>query len=105
MTPLQRALAAVSGPPLASGLAVHPGEILREELHARDLTQAAFAEELGRPAQLVNDICTGKRSVTAKTALDFERVLGASADFWVRLQAAYDLDVARVRAAKAGGAK
>jgi addiction module HigA family antidote len=104
VTPLQRAMASVSGPPLAPGLAVHPGEILREEIQARGLTQTALAEQLRRPVQLVNEVCTGKRSVTPATALGLERVLGVSADFWVRLQAAYDLDIARVRAAKAGGA-
>lgn len=103
MTPLQRALASATGIPLAPGFAVHPGEILREELEARGLTQTAFAEQLGRSAQLVSEICTGKKSVTPETALGFERVLGVSADFWVRLQAAYALDVARMRAAKAAG--
>lgn len=105
MTDLQRLVASLIGRPLAPGLAVHPGEILREELQTRGLTQAAFAEQLGRPAQLVSEIVTGTKGITARTALDFERVLGVSADFWMRLQAAYELDVARVRVARAGGAQ
>jgi len=76
---------------------VHPGEILREELKARELTQAACAEAAGRSVQVVNLIITGKKRITPDTALDLERALGVSADFWSRLQVDHDLWVARQR--------
>lgn len=72
-----------------------PGEVLRVELASRGLTQAAFAEQIGRPAQVVNEIVNGKKVVTAATARDFERVLGIEAGFWCHLQADYSLHVAQ----------
>lgn len=81
--------------PLAES--VHPGEILREELKARGLTQAACAELIGRSDCVISLIVTGKKSITADTALDLEHGLGISADFWSRLQADHNLWVARQR--------
>jgi addiction module HigA family antidote len=78
---------------------VHPGEILREELKARGLTQLACAELAGRSVQVINLIINGKKGITPDTALDLERGLGVSAGFWVRLQAEHDLAVARQRRA------
>lgn len=76
---------------------VHPGEILREELQARGLTQLACAALIGRSAEVVNMIIRGKKRITADTALDLEHGLGISAEFWVRCQADHDLVVARSR--------
>lgn len=78
---------------------VHPGEILREELKARGLTQLACAALMGRSVRVVNRIIKGRQSIIADTALDLERALGVSAGFWVRLQAEHDLCVARQRRA------
>lgn len=75
----------------------HPGEILREELKARGLTQLACAVMIGRSPQVVNLIIKGKKNITADTALDLEQGLGISAEFWVRVQAEHDLCVARQR--------
>lgn len=88
----------VNSTKLYVGLAVHPGESLREELEARGLSQRAFAAQIARPAQVINEICRGKKAITASTALALERGLdGVSAEFWVRLQADYDLALARLR--------
>lgn len=87
------------GPVVAES--VHPGEILREELKARGLTQQACAEMIGRPVQVVNLIINGKKNIKPGTALDLERGLGISAGFWVRLQADHDLHVARRRRGEA----
>lgn len=76
---------------------VHPGEILRDELKARGLTQVACAALTGRPVRVVNRIIKGRHSITADTALDLEKALGVSAGFWVWLQAEHDLWVARQR--------
>lgn len=83
---------------------VHPGEILREELKARGLTQQVFADSVGRPLRIINQIIKGRKRITPDTALDLERGLGVSADFWSRLQADHDLHVARQRRATGGRA-
>jgi addiction module HigA family antidote len=85
--------------PFSPDWSIHPGEILREELKARGLTQHAFAEKAGRSVQVINLIINGKKGITPDTALDLERGLGVSAGFWVRLQAEHDLAVARQRRA------
>jgi HTH-type transcriptional regulator/antitoxin HigA len=95
VTALLRGLAATVAP--GPGWAIHPGEILREELAERGLSQAAFAAQIGRPAQMVSEIITGKKGVTPQTALDFELALGIQADFWVHVQADHDLNAARAR--------
>lgn len=81
-----------------SDWAIHPGELLAEELEVRAMTQKALASALGRPAQAVNEIIRGKKSITADTAVGLERVLGTPAYLWLRLQAAHDLALARARA-------
>jgi len=73
-------------------IAAHPGEILREEfLDPLQVTQVAFAEHIGVPVQRVNEIIRGKRGVTAATAWLFAQALGTTAEFWLNLQAGYDL--------------
>ncbi len=80
------------------GLAIPPGETVQEELDARGLSQLQLALLIGRPPQVVNEICRGKKAITADTALALESVLdGISAEFWLRLQADYHLAVARLR--------
>ena len=71
--------------------AVHPGEILKEELGARHLSGPALALKLRIPPQRVNDVIAGRRSLTAETALRLARYFGNDAAFWLSLQTAYDL--------------
>ncbi len=70
---------------------VAPGEILQEELQARGWTQSDLAQILGRPAQVISEIVTGRKSVTAETAVALGKALGTSAEFWLNLQTAYSL--------------
>ena len=79
-----------------SNLPIHPGETLVEELAVRELSQAQLARQMGRPLQTINAICTGKKSITAETALDLERVLEIPARVWLGLQAEYDETRARL---------
>ena len=75
---------------------VHPGEILAEEfLHPLGLSQNKAALAMRVPPRRINEIVHGRRSVTADTALRLARYFGTTADFWVNLQARYDLEVAR----------
>ena len=73
---------------------VHPGEILSEEfLKPMNLSQNRLALSIGVPARRINEIVLGKRSVSADTALRLARFFRVSPEFWLGLQAQYDLDV------------
>ena len=74
-----------------------PGECLREELETRGMTQAALARAMQRPIQVVSAIILGKKSITADTALQLERVLGISAEYWLNLEMYHQLALARRR--------
>jgi HTH-type transcriptional regulator/antitoxin HigA len=78
-----------------SGLPIPPGVTLREELTERGITQTAFARQIGRPIQMVNEIIKGKKSITADTAIAFEKALGISAELWLKLEASYQISKAR----------
>jgi addiction module HigA family antidote len=80
---------------------VHPGEILNEDVLAPLAISAnQFAQALRVPTNRITEIIAGRRTVTADTALRLSRYLGTSPEFWLGLQAEYDLDVARIEAAK-----
>lgn len=88
-------MASASGARIESNLAIHPGELLAEELEAREMTQKQLALAMGRPPQAINEIVRGKKAITAETALQLERVLGIPAHLWMNLQTRYDLTRAR----------
>lgn len=76
----------------------HPGEVLREEfLKAMGLSQYALAKALGVPQIRVSEIVNGKRAVTPDTALRLARYFRTTAEFWMGMQATYDLETARDR--------
>jgi len=75
---------------------VHPGEILLEEfLKPMDISQNRLARAMGVPPRRINEIVHGKCAVTADTALRLSRALGTTEQFWMGLQADYDLEEAR----------
>ena len=70
----------------------HPGVMLLEEfLKPGEITQAALAERMGVPVQLVNTLIKGKRGVSAKSALLLSRALKTTPQYWMNLQATFDL--------------
>ncbi len=72
---------------------IHPGETLREDfLKPLGLSVNRLAMELHVPATRINDIVRGRRAVTADTALRLSRFFGTSPQFWMNLQANYDLE-------------
>lgn len=74
----------------------HPGVILLKEfLEPLGQSQKALAVHLGIPIQRVNEVVRGKRGVTPKTAWLLGEALKTSPEFWLNLQAAYDLSVNR----------
>lgn len=72
-----------------------PGEFLKEELEARGWSQTDFAEILGRPIRLVNEIIAGKRGITPETARGLGQALGTSAQFWLNLESMYRLSLVK----------
>ena len=73
---------------------VHPGEILLEEfLKPLGMSQHRLAKEMSVPPRRINEIVHGTRAVTADTALRLSRFFGTTAQFWMNLQTAYDLEV------------
>ncbi|MDZ4858180.1 MAG: HigA family addiction module antitoxin [Candidatus Hydrogenedentes bacterium] len=74
---------------------VTPGELLREEfLVPMDLSQYRVAKEIDVPAQRIGEIVAGKRTITADTDLRLCKFFGLSNGYWLRAQAAHDIEVA-----------
>ena len=80
---------------IKSGLpAIHPGEFLREILEDRGISQAQFARAIGVAPMRISHVVKGTRPVTAELALLFNRAIGQSPQYWLNLQATYDLKIA-----------
>ena len=80
---------------------IHPGEILADELEDLGLTAKRLAEILQVPPNRLYQLLSGKRNITADTALRLGQYFGMSPDFWMNLQSAYELDLARQHAGDA----
>jgi addiction module HigA family antidote len=74
---------------------VHPGRTLAAELAVRELTANALALKLRVPPNRLSDIVRGHRAISPETALRLGRYFGNGAQFWMNLQASYDLALAR----------
>ena len=70
---------------------IHPGRILKRELATRGLSASKLALALRVPSGRITSILNGKRAITPETALRLGRFFGNSAQFWLNLQARYDL--------------
>jgi len=77
---------------------VHPGAVLKDELEEIGVTPAAFARQINVPPNRVGQIIAGKRSVTGDTALRLGHWFDVEPQFWLNLQAQFDLVVADQRA-------
>jgi addiction module HigA family antidote len=73
---------------------VHPGEILRDELEELDMSLTEFARQIQVPANRVSQILAGKRAVTGDTALRLGHWFGMDPQFWLNLQAQFELAIA-----------
>lgn len=90
--PTKSRLKTITRDPSWLGPAIPPGEILLEEfLKPMDMAQVEVARRLGISLNRLNEIVLGKRSITADTALRLARFLKTSPQFWMRLQADWDL--------------
>ncbi len=74
--------------------AVHPGEILKDELDELGITATEFARQIDVPPNRISQIIAGKRAVTGDTALRFGHWFGTEPQFWLNLQSAYEIRIA-----------
>ncbi len=75
---------------------VHPGEILQADfLHPMEISVYALAKAVHVPRSRLNDIVLGRRAISGDTALRLARYFGTTPEFWVNLQAHYDLEAAK----------
>ena len=65
---------------------VHPGEVLKDELEEVGLTQSALAKHIGVLPKTINEICRGKRGISAEMAMKLSKALGGRPQFWLNLQ-------------------
>jgi addiction module HigA family antidote len=79
-------------------LAIHPGEVLADELQELGMTATELARQLAVPPNRITQIVQGKRSITGDTALRLAHWFGTDPQFWLNLQASYEIDVAIARA-------
>jgi len=82
--------------PKYGGPPIHPGESLKDDLDALGLSMSKFSAAIGVPTNRIAEIVRGRRSITADTALRLAAYFGTSAEFWLRLQAAFDLRKAEI---------
>ncbi|MCQ2143697.1 MAG: HigA family addiction module antitoxin [Bacteroidales bacterium] len=76
-------------------VAIHPGELVKDEIESRGISQKKVAEIIGVPYTMLNEILNGKRPVTTETALLFEAALDINAELLVNMQSSYSLQTAR----------
>ena len=89
------------GREIHTGLALHPGDILMDELEARGIRKSFFASRLEMKASHFSELLHGKRHVSAATALKLEKLLNIPAEYWMRVQVYYDLFQERSKEEKA----
>ena len=79
----------------------HPGEVLAQQLEAVGVSPTELARQLGVPANRITQIVNGKRGITGDSALRLAHWFGDQAEFWMSLQARYDLKLAETEAGRA----
>ena len=82
---------------IVPGSAIHPGILLKEELHARGMKQVDLAKQMGLAKNVMSEIINGKRNISPELAVRLETVLDISAEFWMKYQMAFEIDKIRIR--------
>ena len=80
---------------MTSSMLIHPGEMIKDEIIARGITQKELAKQMGVSYTVFNEILNGKRPVTTEYALLLEAALGTNASIWIGLQADYNMQKAK----------
>ena len=76
--------------------ATHPGELIKDELHERKMTQKQLEELTGIKQSVISETINGKRSMSLNFAIALEKALGIPAEFWMNIQTQYDIDVVNI---------
>ena len=76
--------------------ATHPGELIKDELKARGMTQKQLADETDIKPSVLSETINGKRSISINVAAALEKVLDIPVDMWMNMQTQYDLDKANI---------
>ena len=76
--------------------ATHPGELIRDELKERGMTQKHLSEQTGIKPSVLSETINGKRPVSIRMAAALEKVLDIPAEYWLNLQSQYELDAAAI---------
>lgn len=74
---------------------IHPGEMLKDELQARGMSQRKFAALIGVSYSVLNEVLNGKRPITTEYALKIEAATGTKAYMWINMQTTYNMQTAR----------
>lgn len=77
-------------------VATHPGELIKDELKERNMTQKELSKLTGIKPSVLSETINGKRSVSLSVAMALEKALGIPAEMWMNLQTQYDLDSAQI---------
>lgn len=77
-------------------VATHPGELIKDELKERNMTQKQLSELTGIKPSVLSETINGKRSISLSVAMALEKALGISAEIWMNLQTQYDIDSANI---------
>ena len=77
-------------------VATHPGELIKDELKERGMTQKQLAAETGIKPSVLSETINGKRSLSLNVAVALEKALGIPADIWMNMQTQYNLDTAQI---------
>lgn len=80
---------------MVSSELIHPGEMIKDEIMARGLTQKELAQQMGVSYTVFNEVLNGKRPVTTEYALLLEAALGTDANIWIGLQTSYNIQKAK----------
>lgn len=80
---------------MESSLLIHPGEMIKDEIVSRGISQRKLADMTGISPTVLNEVLNSKRSVSTEYALLFEAALGIDADIWIGLQNDYDKQKAK----------
>ena len=88
---------------MVPGSAMHPGELLRDEMESRAMKQIELAKELGIAKNVMSEIISGKRNLTPELAVKLEEALGIKAELWMKYQVSYEIDKIRIKNKKAVG--
>ena len=86
----------MSNKDLTPFVATHPGEMLRDELKERGMTQKQLSAQTGIKPSVLSETINGKRAVSKNVAIALEKALGIPAEIWMNLQNQYDLDTTEI---------